>query len=74
MLDRSIQEALDSLSGKLEGETSNTEGSRGLLRKQLPPSACREGVTLSGESVMADRVGFEPTVRFHARQFSRLLP
>jgi hypothetical protein len=23
---------------------------------------------------MAVRVGFEPTVRFHARQFSRLLP
>jgi hypothetical protein len=23
---------------------------------------------------MAEQVGFEPTVRFHARQFSRLLP
>ncbi|EFL90225.1 site-specific recombinase [Ahrensia sp. R2A130] len=32
-------------------------------------------VGISGEEKeMADRVGFEPTVRFHARQFSRLLP
>ncbi len=44
---------------KREGKTSNSKPSRSYRRKPI------------AQANMAERVGFEPTVRLHARRFSR---
>lgn len=55
---------------EIEGKHSNAQQPFSAIAMQTPAMA----TSFSGENNLADRVGFEPTVRLPARWFSRPVP